>query len=148
MEEIHPKSPKIILLNKNRLFFPLSHLSSLPACPESFTAQFIRIYFISILSGLLPRAHDVQNGALGNCAHPMQGIPCSPCPPWGGGTGFCSSSFLLGAGVKYSGPLFDQAQAQSLCKVGFPTCWIFSWPELNKRRFCLPGTWARSLSFL
>lgn len=77
MEEIHTKSPQIIFLNKNHLFFPLSHLSSLPACPESFTAQFIRIYFIFILSGFLPRACDTQNEGLGSSAHPVQGFPCS-----------------------------------------------------------------------
>lgn len=50
--------------------------------------------------------------------------------------------------MKYSGLLFDQAQSESLCGIGFSTCWVFSWPEVNKKRFCLCRTKKRSSSFI
>lgn len=145
--EIYPKSPKIILSKT----IPSSHFHifppSLPALRVSVHSLSGFILFpFSLVSSL--GAPAIQDGGLGSCAQPMQGIPCSPLPSLEWGHMVLFLWFSLGAWVKYSGPLFDQAQAKCLCGIGFSTCWVFFLTEVNKRGFCLRGTQARSSSFL
>lgn len=79
MEEIYPKSPKIILSKT----IPSSHFHisppSLPALRVSVhsLSGFILFPFSLVFS---PGAPAIQDGGLGSCAQPMQGIPCSPLP--------------------------------------------------------------------
>lgn len=85
LEEIHPKSPRVILLSKTISsshfhIFPPS-LPALRVLLHSLLGFFL--FSFSLVSSL--RAHDIQSGGLGSCAHSMQGDPCSALPSLGWG---------------------------------------------------------------